>query len=219
MNLNRFAILAAIAAVSLAPAQSTFTFAPKYRAGETDTYKMNMDIAGKQTMKMMMSYSQKVLKVLPNGDIQLQVKMGEGSMVMNGNTMKMPQTAQAQTVTLDKLGRPKGAGATNPMGMDLSALSSGMPTRPIRIGETVPVNTTGKDGTAVKGTYKLLSIANGIAKLALAMDITTKQAGTMTMKGIASYLVSNSKVSRMDATISGIKMLPGSTIKMLVVKG
>lgn len=218
MTPKRFLILGLVACSVGATAQSTFSFSPKYKAGEVDTYKMNMDISGPQTMQMAMSYTQKVLKVLPNGDVQLQVKMGEGTMTMGGKPMKMPQTAQAQTVTLDKMGRPKGTGAANPMGMDLSALSSGMPTRPIRVGETVPVNSTGKDGTTVKGTYKLLSIANGVAKLAMAMQITTKQTGAMTMKGIASYLVANSKVSKMDATITGMKMMPTAVIKMLVVR-
>jgi hypothetical protein len=190
-------VVGGLALASLGSAQSTFTFKPKYKAGQTETYVITTSMGGKGAAgSMNMSMTRKVLRIMKNGDMEMEVSTSAPN--IGGNSMGK---GSKMKITTDAYGQPKGGAAS---GMDFSATNA-FPKRPIKIGEVIPFKTKTVQGET-EGTIKLVSIAGGIARFSLSSTIK-QQSMSMKMNGTM-IMTTNSVLKSMDADVTGGPMGP-----------
>jgi hypothetical protein len=156
-----------LVAAVLSPGQNTISLTPHYRTGQVQRYRVDLTLTGSQAMSMQMVLAQKVAKMYPNGDAEIEITTEAGTMNMGGRSQPFPKTP-AQTMRVNKFGQPvngSGAGMIGSMGLDPSSMASMMPHRPLHAGEVVPIHQVGKAGASVNGTIKVVSIKNSVATL------------------------------------------------------
>ncbi len=220
MKLKHLILTTLLGVAAMAMGQGSVTLAPNYKVGDTDRYKMTMEIKGQMAMTMTMTIVEKVAKVYPNGDADLVATPSGGTMMMNGQSHAIPQTP-AQTVRVNKFGQPvkgKAANAMGGMGFDPMSMNSMLPHRPLKAGETFPIHQDGKNGTKVDGSMKVLAVAGGVAKLQMNTTMTSAQTGSMKMAMVVLMRTSDSKMNKMDGTISGMMGQPGMTAHITMVR-
>lgn len=220
MKLKHLLLTTIIGVASMAVGQGSVALTPHYKVGDTDRYKMTMEMKGQMAMTMTMTVVEKVTKIYPNGDADLVATPSGGTMIMNGQSHAIPPTP-AQTVRVNKLGQPvkgQAASAMGGMGFDPTSMGSMLPHRPLKAGETIPIHQDGKNGAKVDGTMKVLGIAGGVAKLQMNTTVTSAQTGSIKMAMVVSMRTSDSKMNKMDGTISGMMGQPGMTAHITMVR-
>ncbi len=209
-----------LCASAIGVSQNTITFAPHFTRGLVLRYKMDMSMTGAMPMTMHMVVTESVVKTYPNGDADLSVVTSDGTFIMNGQSRPMPKTP-AQTSRVDKFGKPVGGKTSQmmgSMGFDPTSMSSMMPRRPLRAGETVPIHTVGKGGSRVDGTLKVVSISNGAAKLLINSSVVMGKQGTMKMNMTATVGTADSQMRKMDGVMTGLPGQPNSVMHITMVR-
>ncbi|HSV72218.1 MAG TPA: hypothetical protein VLH79_00465 [Chthonomonadales bacterium] len=147
----RSATLAALTAVLVmtaivpAVAQESHSLRRVFRAGETDRYRLTMNLErGEVKLDLTLQMTETTREVRNDGSIVIEMTMDSGSMLLNGTEVPIPNVGQKVTFSVDKDGKPiKGEqpiDSESPLATVMAlARSSSLPDRPIRVGETVRV--------------------------------------------------------------------------------
>jgi hypothetical protein len=216
-----------LVAATCTAGQQRYFFTRKYVVGQTDRYVMNSSVTSPMAMTMSMTLSQRVKKVYPNGDADVEIKTSAMQMTMNGKSMPVSaggaQKSEQTTVTrLNKFGTPV-AGANSQsamMGMDMgmgsgiSGLEKGLP-----LGQTVPFHgKPGQQGAAMSGTNRLSSVKNGIARIDQTYDMSMGQMGTMHGTGAFSIRMKDGVMLSTEMNMSGTSMAGQTRMHMSMKK-
>jgi hypothetical protein len=212
-----FVIVAALA--SAAP--QALQFARTYVVGDSDTYHMQMKMEGQMAMEMNMDLTQKVTKIYDNGDADIESTMSGGKMAMMGRDLPIP-AQKATTARMSKYGSMVSGGPAgrSAMGMDFAKYARTLPKEGMTVGQTVNIDEAGSEGEKVhiKGTTKLESIDEGVAKLHTVLDISSdKVAGApMHMDALTFVETANSKMKRMEGKVTNLAGAAGTPAGMKI---
>jgi len=208
-----------LCAAAISTAQNTITFQPHYKVGQTMRYAMDMSMSAPQAMTMHMVVAQKVSKIYPNGDVEMAVTTSDGKMNMGGQSRALP--GNTTTMKVNKYGQPvNGAGANmmGSMGFDPGSMASMVPHRPLKVGETIPLNQKGKNGSSMTGTLKVASISGGVAKMIMNATMTTGTTGSMKLVMTSYVTTADSQMKSMDGTMSGFMGQPNAVAHIKMVR-
>src|SRR5206468_3439016 len=86
MRIKQIFLGGLLCAAALSVGQNTITFEPHYHAGQTLRYRMDMAMTAPQAVTMQMVIAQKVTKIYPNGDADINVVTEGGKMTMGGRS-------------------------------------------------------------------------------------------------------------------------------------
>lgn len=220
MKAKAFLLFMAVAAVTVA-SQDAVQFARKFKEGEKDVY--NMSIQASMAMgqfDIRMQIANTIKKVYDNGDADQETAVSDMKLIMNGNEMPMPG-AQGQKPTLMRINKfgspadPKTVAAGGGMfgGMDqLLSLSQRMMDKPFKVGEVIPIDVKEKNST-VKGTMKLESITEGVAKMVSDLNVQQEGAPKPMKITTTSWMdVASSKANKVEGTVTGVPSQQGMEI-------
>lgn len=206
-----------LTAAAFAVVQDEVKFNRTFKSGEKDKYTFR--VQGKMPMGEMditMSMLQEILKVHENGDADQKTTIADVKLLMNGSdmTQMVPPGAFGQPVTvrISKNGMPvdKKAAAQGPAGMgQLMSIGNSIAfDKPMKVGQTIPINQTDpKDPKSkVTGSMTLESITDGVAKILSTVEITTAQTTSKPMKIVStSWIeVASAKPNKVEGTLTGM---------------
>ncbi len=212
-----FVIVAGLA--SAAP--QALQFARTYVVGDSDSYHMQMKMEGQMAMEMNMDMTQKVTKVYDNGDADIESTVTGGKMAMMGRDLPIP-SGKATTARISKYGGMVSGGPAgrSAMGMDFAKYARSLPKEGITVGQTINIDEAGPEGEKVhlKGSTKLESIDEGVAKLHTVLDMSSEKApGTpMHMDFLTFVETASSKMKRVEGKITNLTGAAGMPAGMKI---
>lgn len=214
MKLRNGIVGLAFAAVTLALAQDAFSPVRTYAVGDKDVYGCNMKMDGGLDVSFVFKQSFVVKKVYENGDADVETKVFERTLNVAGQASKQPD-ADTLVVRYDKFFIP--AKVTDPSKPQPPAFMSFIAYRSaqtVKIGQVINIDEDLKDklNTHVKGTSKLDSITDGIAKMITSVDIkNAKTKKPMHLDSISYLDVKTSKLTRAESKVSNVESdeIPG----------
>jgi len=204
----------ACAAMTLALAQDAFSPVRAYTVGDKDIYAINMKMDGGLDVSIVFKQSYVVKKVYENGDADLETKIYDRTMDIAGQTSKQPDSDPVVT-KYDKFFIP--ARITDPSKPQQPAFMSFIAyrsTQIVKVGQVINIDEDLKDklDTHVKGTSKLDSITDGIAKMITSVDIkNAKSKKPMHLDSISYLDIKTSKLNRAESKVSNVESdeIPG----------
>jgi hypothetical protein len=152
-----------------ARAQDTYTIKRTYKAGETDRYRIKLQMEGESPMgplnlEMTMDMIETTKQVNEDGTVVLEMKMDSGVIKFNDQEMSMPGAGETVRMTVDQTGRVlKTEGGAAGRGGNLNGLVNltrvaTWPDRPLRVGETwtfeIPLENNAQ--AKVKGSFTVV---------------------------------------------------------------
>lgn len=170
-----YALLSALSLSTLllpAPAvraQDTYTIKRTYKAGETDRYRIKLQMEGESPMgplnlEMTMDMVETTKQVNEDGTVVVEMKMDSGTIKFNDQEMSMPGAGETVRMTVDQTGRVlKTEGGAAGRGGNLNGLVNltrvaTWPDRPLRVGETwtfeIPLENNSQ--AKVKGSFTVV---------------------------------------------------------------
>jgi len=208
---------------ALASAQDSLSLARTYVAGDKDVFGASMKMDGPVAVSITFKMTYEVKKVYDNGDGDIELKIYDRVAEVGGQTAKQQDSPPTVTRT-DKFGLP--AKASNPMGVEQPAFMNFLVYRSpstMKVGEPVNVDEkmSDKAKTQVKGTAKLESITDGVAKVVTSVDITSeKSKKPMHLDSIAYLDVKTAKLNRAESHLTNIdsEQMQGITSMTVVIE-
>jgi hypothetical protein len=167
--LSALSLTALLLPVPAARAQDTYTIKRAYKAGETDKYRINLQLQGESPMgplnlEMTMDMIETTKQILEDGSVVVEMRMDSGAIKFNDQEMSMPGAGETMRMTIDKTGRVvKTEGGAAGRGGNLNGLINltrvaTWPDRPLRVGETwtfeVPLENNPQ--AKVKGSFTVV---------------------------------------------------------------
>lgn len=198
-----------LAALSFA-GQEVYKFERKFKEGDKDSYKlaMSMNMNGGE-VNVTMKTSQLVKKVYENGDADVETTTSDLKVNFNGQEMS-PPPQKPRTMRINKNGMPVNAQSSagqRGMNMNFMRYATVWGSQGLKVGETVNIDEKDANNpkNTVKGTVRLESISDGVAKLITNLDVTTDEIAKP-MKIAATILLEagSSKMNKITGTMSGI---------------
>lgn len=226
MSLRNLAALLVASPLVLGFAQDAFSPARTYTQGEKDVYGLSMRMdAGQFVVSISGKLNYEVKKVHENGDADVESKSSEMTVNILGDEVKQP-SGEARVVRYNRFGAPveKEApkGEKQPTFMNFLTYR---PNAPMKIGESVKVDETLENAakTQVKGTAKLESLTDGVAKIVSRLEITeTKGKKPTKIDSIGYFDVKTSKLNRSESKLTDVdpaemqNMPPISSITIVI---
>lgn len=208
-------VLSLIAAGALCLAQDSFNPARTYTMGEKDVYGLSMRmVAEKYDATIVGKLSYEVKKVYQNGDADMETKSYDLLFTIMGQDYKQPE-GTPRLLRYDKFGAAieKNVPKDQRQPIFMSYLTYRTPAS-MKPGETVKIAEKREDEekTEVKGTSKLESLADGIAKVVSNLDISNaKQKKPTHIESIGYYDAKTSKLNRVECRLTNLDPgeLPG----------
>jgi len=197
-----------IAAGALSLAQDIFNPARTYTMGEKDVYGLSMRlVAEKYDATIVGKLSYEVKKVYENGDADMESKSYDLLFTVMGQDYKQPEGAP-RLLRYTKFGTAieKDLPKDQRQPIFMSYLTYRTPAA-MKAGETVKISEQrdDEDKTQVKGTSKLESIADGIAKVATNLDISSaKQKKATHVESVGYYDAKSSKLNRVECRLTNL---------------
>ncbi len=207
--------LALLGLVAFASAQ-TVQVARSYKVGDVDAYHIQMKMEGSMAMTMLMDSSQKVTAVYDNGDADVETTMTNGKIALMGMDRALP-TGPAQKMRISKYGNPVGA---TPSGrgasMDFTKYMRGLPKSGMTVGQSLDYDETDPDTkTRTKGTTKLESLTDGVAKYVTSVDVSNeKSPKPMHMEFTSLVEAATGRPNHIDGKITNLDGMPGAAAGM-----
>jgi hypothetical protein len=173
--LRRSACLTPILCLAIAFAQDAFSSVRTYKVGDKDVYALSMAMkhnTAEAVIRGKVSYE--VKKTYENGDADIETRSFEVSVNAMGTEMKQPDSP-AKSFRYDRYGTALEKNVPiqerQPYFMKFMTYR---PIAPLKVGETVKVKEMIDEdsNSEVKGTAKLESLKDGIAKIVSVLDIT-----------------------------------------------
>lgn len=189
-------------------AQDVFSPARTYVLGEKDAYGMSMRLdAGQYVVSISGKMGYVVKKVYENGEADVESRATEMSMDILGQVMKQPD-GDPRVVRYNKFGAPveREAPKSQKQPTFMNYLTYRVST-PMKVGETVKIDETLEDTakTHIKGTAKLESITDGVAKIASQLEIIESKTRKPTkIASISYYDAKTSKLNRCEAKLTDV---------------
>lgn len=167
--------LALLGLAALAATQ-TVQVVRSYKVGDVDVYHVEIKMEGGMAMTMSMDSSQKVTAVYDNGDADVESTMSNGKMNMMGMDRTLP-TGPPQKMRISKYGTPVGeAPKGRSMGMDFTKYMRTLPKSGMTVGQSLDFDETDPETkTRSKGTTKLESVTDGVAKYVTSLDVSNEK--------------------------------------------
>lgn len=207
--MKRATITLGIALVAAAfGTQQAISLQHAYKEGDKDTYVFNITATTQMgAADVNMTMNQLVKKVYENGDADIESTYTEFKILFNGNEIPVP-TPPTATSRFSKSGLPISTSQKGGMmgGMSFMKYSTMMFDKPMTVGQVIPIDEKDpKDGTTVKGTVKVDSVADGVAKLISHMEITPAKAEKPMKLDVTTYLdVATAKPNRLEGTATDL---------------
>ena len=169
MLLSALSLCVLLMAAPAAYAQDTYTIKRTYKAGETDKYRIALQMEGESPMgplnlEMTMDMVETTKQVNEDGTVVVEMRMDSGTIKFNDQEMSMPGAGETVRMTIDKTGRVvKTEGGTAGRGGNLNGLVNltrvaTWPDRPLRVGETwtfeIPLENNSQ--AKVKGSFTVV---------------------------------------------------------------
>lgn len=207
----------ALVTAAIATAQDSVSLERKWKVGDSDKQRIGLAFATEMgDVVLVMMTEQKVAKTFENGDAELQLTITDLKVMFNGAEMP-PQAPPAQPVTmrLDNRGMPvqQTTGQRRGLGGEILAFAYLTPDNPLKVGEVVEIAYASAENpkTKVKGTIKLESLTEGVAKLIGNYDIWTENTADEPMKVAMTnwFRVSDAKFVKSEGMFSNFRLQPG----------
>ncbi|MBX7132355.1 MAG: hypothetical protein K1X67_06730 [Fimbriimonadaceae bacterium] len=204
-------LIAGLALATAAIAQDTIDLTRLYKVGDVDKYKMDMKMVGQMgEVTVSLDLTQTIKKLYDNGDADIESQSGEVKIVAMGQNMNQPG-GPATTQRHNKLGQPvgvKGGGQ-----MDFMRFATFIGDGKAKVGETVTIDYKDAENpkNTAKGTVKIDSLENGVAKILIDLDVTSPNTGDkpMKMKMTNWYDVAAHKPNKMVGKITNLPQAGG----------
>jgi len=212
---TRSALFVVILAIAVSVPAQTYNPERKYAAGMSDAYTMKMTMNSSMgELGVRMDMTQIVKKVYDNGDADIETTTENLTVNMAGKEIR-PVTPPPTTSRLNKYGLLVSASANK--GMNFSRFGSYFGEKELKVGETYMFEQADKDNPKahVKGTAKLLSVENGKATIAVAIDsFAANVEKPMHMEGTVVSDAATGKMLRFEAKATDLIGMggPGMTV-------
>jgi hypothetical protein len=208
-------LISLIAAGALCLAQDVFNPARTYVVGEKDVYGLSMRMqAEKYEATIVGKQSYEVKKVFENGDAEVESKAYDLTFSVMGQEYKQPE-GLPRVIRYNKFGAAieKDVPKDQRQPIFMSYLTYRAPAA-MKLGETVRIAEKRDEdpNSEVKGTSKLESLKDGIAKVATNLVITYGKGKKPTnIESIGYFDAKSSKLDRVECKLTGLDPadLPG----------
>lgn len=200
--------------------QTPVQFERKYKVGEKDTYKMNITAsmsmgAAEVSFKM----NQTVKKVYDNGDADIETAVTGMTITFGGNEMPGGADPEPTTTKVNKFGTDVGEKKDGPAGMmsqmDFSKYLAAVNGKALEVGKAIDIDVKNEKTKKqeVKGTVKLESLTEGVAKVVSDLEVFTAESTTpMKIKSTSLMDVATSKANKVQGVVTGMPEQQGMTI-------
>lgn len=205
---RRTIFLSLAALTTLALAQDAFSPARTYASGEKDVYGLSLKIdAGQYDIAIAGKITYLVKKTFENGDADMQSQTSDMVISVMGQDTKQP-SGDPRVVRYNKYGAPieKGTPKEERQPLFMNFLTY-RPGQSMKVGETVKISEILDDEnkTEVKGTAKLESLTDGIAKISSSLDIVQKKDKKPShIDSTGYYDAKTSKLNRTEAKVTNV---------------
>ena len=188
-------------------AQDSFSPARTYAAGEKDLYDLSMRLStGQYEVAILGKLSHEVKKVHENGEADIESKTYDITINVLGQEEKQPPS-DPRTVRYTKFGVPmeKGVAKEKKQPIFMNFLTY-RPSVEMKVGETVKIDETlESDGkTKVKGTSKLLSINEGVAKIESDLSVQEGNKKPTRVQCIGYFDAKTAKLNRSESKLTDV---------------
>lgn len=208
MLARKITVLSLIALFALGLAQDVFSPARTYVLAEKDVYGLSMRLdAGQYMVSISGKMNYVVKKVHENGDADVESRVTDMTLDLLGQTTKQPD-GDARVVRYNKFGAPiervADKNQKQPVFMNFLTYRTNVP---MKVGETIKVDETLEDAakTQIKGTAKLESITDGVAKIASQLEIIeSKNKKPTKIASVGYFDVKTSKLNRSEAKLTDV---------------
>lgn len=208
---------------ALTLAQDSFTPARTYIVGDKDIFGANMKMDASVSIAMTFKMSYEVKKTYDNGDADIELKAYDRSIDVGGQITKQPDSIPS-VGRYDKFGMPAKVANTlavqQPSFMNFIVYRS---SSTLKLGQPVNIDEDlgDKAKTHVKGTAKLESITDGVAKMVTSVDVNTEKSKKPMHLDSISYLdVKTAKLNRVESKLTNIDtdQMPGISSMTVVLE-
>ncbi|MBC8065885.1 MAG: hypothetical protein H7Y17_13715 [Chlorobia bacterium] len=202
------ALTALVAFFALATAQDVFSPARIYTVGEKDVYGLSMKMAtGQYDVSIVGKLSYLTKKLHENGDADLESNAYDVVMNVMGQEMKQP----GGDVTIRRYNKfgaaiEKGVSKDKRQPIFMKFLTY-RPATPMKVGQAVKIDEVLDDEakTQVKGTAKLDSLIDGVAKITSVLDVTQSKTKKPThFESVGYYDAKSSKLNRAESKLTNV---------------
>jgi hypothetical protein len=208
MKTWRFAVLTTFALTSIALGQDVFSPQRNYIAGEKDNYALSMKmVTGAYDVSIIGKLVYTTKKVFDNGDADIESLASDVTVTVMGQESKQP-ASEPRLSRYNKFGAPLNTGGdpTKRQPAFMGFLTY-RPSVPMKVGEPVKVDEALGDAakTTVKGSAKLESVVDGVAKISSSLDVGQKDLKKPMHIDSVSYLdVKSSKLNRAESKLTNV---------------
>ncbi len=206
---RRSFILVLGAVTALAFAQDLYNPARTYVVGEKDVYGLSMKMAmGQYDVQVTGKLSYEVKKALDNGDADVESRAYDMVFTVMGQENKQPG-GDSRIVRYNKFGAAieKGLPKDQRQPIFMKFLTYRAAT-PMKVGEVVKIDEVLDDEikTQVKGTAKLESLVDGVAKISSSLDISQAKGNKPThIDSIGYFDAKTSKLNRAESKVTNVE--------------
>lgn len=217
MNILNVVIGAALSFGSFAPYQESVSLERKYAEGSQDRFSLRLNLETPVgTADISVTTLEKVLKVYPNGDADVEVAVLTLKATIGGKDTQpgQPPKPEKTIVRRDKFGVPipiegKAGGDTKDQGGGLSALQGYLTIGALRelpLGKAVEVQWPDPQDRSkkVRLTGTLESLDKGVARIVSVAEIASPGPKTTTVRMTTFWDTASRKLVKAEGTISGI---------------
>lgn len=179
-----------------------------YKVGDVDRYKMTFNAESAMgEISTTSTMTQKVVKVYPNGDADIEAVTTDTVITFAGQEMPAGAEAPKTTTRVDKFGRPVKAenGKTSGPTLDASqfALLGMEDVKELVKGKTFPIESEDANGTT-KGTATILDIEGSVVTIKSDVVVKSKQMpDPMNLVTTSKIDAQKNIIIRVDGTIKG----------------
>lgn len=208
--------------VAVATQGDTVRIKREFKVGDKDSFNLSVS-AGTQMgdLDVTLKLSQEVLKVAENGEVTLRNISSNRVLKFNGEEIPSNDTEpRVTTVVLTKEGLPKKSDSAASRGLNLGflQLANLLVNKDLKIGVETPVDFKDPDDpkSTAKGSFKVESFENGIAKVIAKLDVTNETT-TKPMKVVMTALMDAGigKPNKVEGTVSDLPSADGIEIKAI----
>ncbi|MEQ1822594.1 MAG: hypothetical protein ABL949_08790 [Fimbriimonadaceae bacterium] len=219
------ALIFSFLALGSAIAQDSINLERAFKTGESDKYKLDLNMAtvgGQLAIKLELTQTTKVAHA--NGEADIESTLANMKVQFNGSDIPSDALGTASPtpiiVRYDKFMRPVGKQNSSARGIEsflgILRLTGMLVGKPIVVGQTFDIDNENKDTlTRTTGKIKIVELVNGVVKLE--SDINVKNPQTvdkpMNIKSVAKISVTDAKLVRVEGTVSGIPGGQGAAVE------
>lgn len=211
-----------LAAFAVALQGDTVSIRREFKVGEKDNFNLTVS-AGTQMgdLDISLKMSQEVIKVSETGEVSLRNTSSDRILKFNGQEINSEDNApRITTVVLTKDGLPKRSDGAGSRGLNLGflQLANLLVNKDLKLGVETPVEFRDTDDAKnfVKGSFKLESSENGVAKVIAKLDVSNETT-TKPMKVVMTALMDTGigKANKVEGTVSDLPSADGIEIKAI----